>query len=86
MLARLLVSLCEQAIRFNDAACRIIFVLCKMTVEQYVEVTTRFTAWGKIALIDGFLIQVLDLLRENALGSKFDTASFFQQVKATQEL
>lgn len=75
-LVRLLINIADQATKFIDACSRIIYALSKMNVEKYIEVTTKFMAWSKFGLINAFIEQILDLLKEGALIPKFDISQF----------
>lgn len=85
-LVKLLVNICESSIRFIDSCSRITFCLSLMPVEKYKEVTSKLMAWSKLELINKFIEQVLELLKEGALVAKFDITTFITSIKSIAEL
>ena len=85
-MVKLLVNISEGSIRFIDSCVRITYCLSMMPVEKYKEVTTRLMAWSKLDIINKFIEQVLELLKEGALVAKFDITTFISSVKSINEL
>lgn len=82
MLARLLININENAVKFIDVCQRVVYCLSRMTVEKYQEVTTKHMAWNKLALVNQIIDNLLALLKEESLVPKFDISVLAQTVKS----
>ncbi|CDW91225.1 UNKNOWN [Stylonychia lemnae] len=82
---KLLINISEYCIRFIDSCGRIMYIVQKMSIEKYQELT-KLMAWNKFELINTFLDRVMELLKDEALSYKFDISPFIQCVKSVTDL
>jgi hypothetical protein len=63
-----------------------IISLSNMSVEQYVKATTTFMAWKKVENVNEDMTNIIQRLKNENIGLKFDTSDFESHIKQVSEL
>lgn len=62
------------------------YAIYKMPADKYIETTTKAMAWNKFITISQFCDNILNLLKEESLSTKFDISILSSAVKSVQDL
>ncbi len=86
VLTKLMVTICENCVKFIDICSKILYCLSRMHIDKYQESTARIANWNKLPLLNTFFEKVLDLLKEDSLVPKFDITLLTATVKSLHDL